>query len=658
MKVYTSLILVSSIAIPGVLAQNSDSQVAASWTQSGTCAYYRNNRGIKNALTETCIKYCENNGGHGYSECDYSSYANTEPKDFPSFHDDGGNELWPAPCKCENKAVEGIVLAIFDIVAEALQVLDNLLCAIMLESFQFIVEEALNFVVPPARLLKATERFVEGAKSFAENTLPPQDFFDKWIGSTCGMPDWNFDVWDSLTGAPDMYGVSIGCKKKNKGDCKDPPAAPTKKPDDPPAPTKKPDDPPAPSTKADDPPAPSTKADDPPASSTKADDPPASSTKPEDAPTNTGETKPTNTDEVKPSTTGETQPSTTPDPATNTGGPSTMVTSVTTGTDSSSSSVAACTMRPSSAPKARRARNRFLERGVPAKRGVPVMWDDYEVSTCKGTGFTEFKYALDDEAPPIASGSDGTVYKGWVKEADGTGTEVAIKAGPSKEKLQHGAEIQIKLQGNPNVGRVYGHCASDGPNYFVIQELITGGTIMNNMEKLFKNQEVAVKATMNEILEGFTYIHSQGYAHEDIKGDNIILSGSLNAKIIDFDLATDQKTVETVEGSEQYRSPEGRKGGGIDAIANDVWALGILHVEMLNGARPWPEAMHPDAKKLWDKANTDSARVKACEDLFKRFTTQHCKLLADIFAPQGERITAAKFQSELRTIPKLLKDDC
>lgn len=34
------------------------------------------------------------------------------------------------------------------------------------------------------------------------------------------MPDWDFDLWNDLVGAPDSYGTSIGCKKKKKSDCK------------------------------------------------------------------------------------------------------------------------------------------------------------------------------------------------------------------------------------------------------------------------------------------------------------------------------------------------------------------------------------------------------------------------------------------------------
>ncbi|KAI0007293.1 hypothetical protein F4779DRAFT_619740 [Xylariaceae sp. FL0662B] len=224
--------------------QNSYSEIEASYEQSGLCMYYYADRRPNWAKgLQPCIKYCENNGGHGYSECDLSTYKDTDMSkiDPSTVEKDDEGYLWvPARCKCDNPTVEAVATDIFNVVAEGLQMLDNIICVAMLSAFKTIVEIGIDFV-PGGAELNGAKSAVEGAKSFVENGLQAADFFDNWIGDACGVPDWNFDLWNSLVVAPDSFGVSIGCKKKNKADCKKVPDPTTKK--DNPKPTKTPDKP-------------------------------------------------------------------------------------------------------------------------------------------------------------------------------------------------------------------------------------------------------------------------------------------------------------------------------------------------------------------------------------------------------------------------------
>ncbi|ORY17841.1 hypothetical protein BCR34DRAFT_10171 [Clohesyomyces aquaticus] len=182
----TILLLCSSSILPGILAQETDEQVTASYEQSGTCAFYFQKPAKKAPLSQTCIKYCENNGGHGYSECDRSPYNNVDFEngfDKSTIEKDADGDLWvPCRCKCDNPDVEGIAEAIFDIVAEALQQLDNIICAVMLESFKQILEIGIDFI-PGGAEVNGIRRAVEGAKSFAENGLAAADFFGNWVSS-------------------------------------------------------------------------------------------------------------------------------------------------------------------------------------------------------------------------------------------------------------------------------------------------------------------------------------------------------------------------------------------------------------------------------------------------------------------------------------------
>lgn len=137
MKFTASLLLLSSSLLPPVaLAQNSDSEVAASWTQQGVCAYFFEKPGAWKSLAETCVDYCKNNGGHGYSECDYSAWKDFDlPKGIDQSligKDDSGDVYVPCKCKCDNPDVEGITNAILDIVIEGLSHLDEIICGVFM----------------------------------------------------------------------------------------------------------------------------------------------------------------------------------------------------------------------------------------------------------------------------------------------------------------------------------------------------------------------------------------------------------------------------------------------------------------------------------------------------------------------------------------------
>jgi len=161
--------------------------------------------------------------------------------------DEDKNQWQPGKCECNFE----FALAIFDVVAEGLSKLDNVLCAVMTQSFVTIAEIGVNFI-PGGQAVTGVRAAVQGAKTFVENGLTAQSYFGDWIGKACGVDNWNFDlmsVFGSLTNMPDSLGTSIGCKAASKASCKkvdpkpDPPKKPdSKKPDDKKPDDKKPDD--------------------------------------------------------------------------------------------------------------------------------------------------------------------------------------------------------------------------------------------------------------------------------------------------------------------------------------------------------------------------------------------------------------------------------
>ena len=117
-------------------------------------------------------------------------------------------------------------------VIDGLSELNKVICLSMLSAFDAILQVGIS-AVPAGVLGNAARVAVQGAKTFAENGLDAASFFSGWIGPTCGIPNFNFDLLGMFTGlvaAPDSMGTSNGCSRKNKAQC----VKPESRPDPPP----------------------------------------------------------------------------------------------------------------------------------------------------------------------------------------------------------------------------------------------------------------------------------------------------------------------------------------------------------------------------------------------------------------------------------------
>ncbi|KAJ3204584.1 hypothetical protein HDU67_009410, partial [Dinochytrium kinnereticum] len=131
--------------------------------------------------------------------------------------------------------------------------------------------------------------------------------------------------------------------------------------------------------------------------------------------------------------------------------------------------------------------------------------------------------------------------------------------------------------------------------------------------------EDVVKEVFGQIADAVLYCHSKGYYHRDLKPENCLISTSdYKIKLADFGLATtDNWSTEMGCGSVRYMAPECFEAGhnstdpstvhfgisgpdgqpivGYNPAANDVWALGVILLNLLFGKNPWFEAFPTDA---------------------------------------------------------------
>jgi serine/threonine-protein kinase len=199
----------------------------------------------------------------------------------------------------------------------------------------------------------------------------------------------------------------------------------------------------------------------------------------------------------------------------------------------------------------------------------------------------------------IARGGMATVYLGTDTRLDRV---VAIKI--AHPELSDDAEFVRRFIGeaksaaklsSPNVVAVYDQGTvvdpgSGGWLHYIAMEYVPGRTLRQLLSERGRLAPRDALDIMAGVLSGLAAAHQAGFAHRDVKPENVLLTDSGAVKVADFGLARSVAgAVQTrggmIIGTAAYLAPEQISGGTSDA-RTDVYAAGIMLYELLTGAQP------------------------------------------------------------------------
>jgi len=159
------------------------------------------------------------------------------------------------------------------------------------------------------------------------------------------------------------------------------------------------------------------------------------------------------------------------------------------------------------------------------------------------------------------------------------------------------------------------HAGEDAEGPFHVLPYVPGRTLVEALEQGGPLPEPLLRAVASQVAGGLAALHAAGWAHGDVKPENMRLDDSGRAVLLDLGFVEPvqsdpasplpRRATDRQSGSLAYLAPERARGQPATPAA-DVFALGISIYELATGAHPFIEAAAKQSSAL---ARPSSGRI-------------------------------------------------
>lgn len=166
------------------------------------------------------------------------------------------------------------------------------------------------------------------------------------------------------------------------------------------------------------------------------------------------------------------------------------------------------------------------------------------------------------------------------------------------QRWEREAEVLGRLN-HPNIVRLLGHTEE-----LLVMEWVSGGSLRQRLQSPLQPEQALPMCL--DLADALARVHRLGIIHRDLKPENILLAEDGSVRLSDFGIAHLRGQAPltgegALLGTLAYLSPEACQGQSADP-SQDLWSLGVILYEMLEGRRPY-EA--PSAWELIQKIITE-----------------------------------------------------